>query len=85
MVPGAASLGFERAIAVVQDCKLGTVQDFGSDFKVIFKWGKEHVAFDHPFEPCQVQVGTKRQRLRVNLRAAANEGFPRFVRQINLP
>ena len=54
MVPGAASLGFERAIAVVQDCKLATVQDFGSDFKVIFKWGKEHVAFDHPFEPRQV-------------------------------
>src|SRR6266516_4944308 len=79
--PRTPLLGFERAIAVVQDCKLGTVQDFGSDFKVIFKWGKEHVAFDNPFEPRQVEVGAKRQRLGVNLRAAANEDFPRFMCQ----
>src|SRR5256885_4515672 len=63
----------ERAIAVVDDFEFGPVQNLFDQFKSAFERRKKRVALDDPFDEREVKVGTKRQGLFVNLRAATNK------------
>ena len=60
---------------VMQNLEFRCVTKFPDLNKPVFKRREERVASYFAFDECEVKVGTARQRLLVNLRAAANENF----------
>src|ERR1035437_8666051 len=62
-------------MVIVQNLELRRVADFFNQLETLFKRWKESVALDLAFDERQIQIRTQRQRLRVNLRAAANENL----------
>src|ERR1051325_11316788 len=61
----------------MQNFEFRRVADFLDEFKTIFKRREESVAFHFAFDEREVKIGAQRQRLFVNLRAAADEKFER--------
>src|SRR5713226_651228 len=74
----------QTTISVVGDAELRAVLDLSDGFKLVFKRGKERIPFHRPLHEGQVEIGTKRQRLLINLRAAADENLTRLDRGIDL-
>ena len=67
----------------MQNFEIRTITDYPDLLEAFFEGRKEGVAArNFAFDEGEVKVGTLRQRLFVNLRAAANEDLARFVRQI---
>jgi hypothetical protein len=62
----------EALVPIVQDFKFKHVADLLREFKFIFKCRKECIAGNLPVDQGQVQVRASRQRLLINLRAAAD-------------
>ena len=67
---------------VMQDLEFRCVANFFNLNKPVFKQREEHVAGDFAFDKREIKVGTARQRLRINFRAAANKNFGRKIRRI---
>ena len=53
--------------------KLGTIQNLLHGNELIFKLWKKSISVDDAFDQREVEVGTQRKGLLVDLRAAANE------------
>ena len=66
----------KSSIPVMEDFELGAIENFLDRSEPIFKRGKERVAFELTFNQSEIKVGAERQRLRVNLRPAADEDVP---------
>ena len=60
-----------------------TIEELFLYFKAVFKWRKESISIDDPFNKRQIQVGAQRQRLLINLRASTNKDSPGCVVEIN--
>src|ERR1700749_2846701 len=67
----------------MENLELGRVAQFFDEFKAIFERGKERIALNLALDESEIEIGTQRQRLRVNLAAPANENLARFVHQID--
>src|SRR5881296_3173222 len=57
----------------MEDSEFRPIQNFFHDFKPVLERRKEPVALDDSFHQREVKVGTKRQGLFVDLRAATNK------------
>src|SRR6185295_453536 len=71
----------QGAIPVMQNLEFRAVENFLNNFKTIFERRKERVPLDDSFHQREVKIGTKRQSLRINLRAAANKIVHRRIRR----
>src|SRR5207249_777544 len=60
-------------LAKMQNLKLRFFADFFRQLKLVFERREESVAGHEPFDQREIQIGTKRQRLLIDLGAAANE------------
>src|SRR5487761_2278796 len=70
---------------VMQDLELRLVPDGFHQFKLVFKRREKSVAALHlALDEREIKVGTARQRLRINLRAAADEDVVREFRRVEL-
>lgn len=67
----------------MQDFEFGCVADFFGEFETVFEGGKEGVAVYFAFDEGEIEVGTERECLRVDLRAAADEHVARFGGEID--
>src|SRR5260370_34889732 len=74
----------QATISVVGDAELRAVLELSDGFKLVFKRGKKRIPFHRPLHEGQVEIGTKRQRLLINLRAAADENLERLDRGVTL-
>src|SRR6266487_1481281 len=59
----------------MQNLEFGTLENFRSQIEAVLKRRKERVTLDHPLDEREVEIRTERQRLLINLRAAANENL----------
>src|SRR5437867_3362400 len=59
----------------MQNLKIGAVENFLHEIKLILKLRKESVPLNVSLHEREIQIGTKRQRLLVNVGAAADENF----------
>src|SRR5208283_4958029 len=67
---------------VMQNLELRLVADLLNQFKLVLERRKNGVAIHFAFDERQIKVGATRQRLPVNLRAAADENVVRKFRRI---
>lgn len=57
----------------MQDLELRSAPNFFNQFKLVSERRKKSIAaFDFTLDQCQKEIGTARQRLLINLRAAAD-------------
>ena len=65
----------------MQDFELRRVPDFLRQHKLILERGEENVARHGALDQREVKVGTQRQRLRIDLRAATDEDFTAIIQR----
>ena len=68
----------------MENFELGGIAEFFNQFKAIFKCREKCVAVHLAFDEGEKKIGAERQRLRLDLTAAADENFARFIGQIDL-
>src|SRR6266581_3948729 len=62
----------QRAVPIMDDPKIGFVADAFLRLKPVLEWGEENVAVDAALDQGQIKIGTKGQRLLVDLGAPAS-------------
>ena len=68
----------------MRDFELGSVADFFHLREPVFESGEKSIALHLALHERQIKIGTERERLRVNLGAAADKNFPRFGSEVDL-